>query len=108
MSAAGMKARTPLQRWLRSTRSQMQLLLRRLHLIIVDLLHRTRASLPAEQYIYQEMTDFRERRMSNTTPIPLLVVKPGGAAMHLGMVLMILICRNSYCGQKALTLETLG
>ena len=46
--------------------------LRRLRLIIIDLLHPRRDALPAEKYIYQQMIDFREGRVSSTTPIPLV------------------------------------
>ena len=44
--------------------------LRRLHLIIGDLLHPKRASL-AEQRVHQHMLDFRQGNALNTTPIPL-------------------------------------
>ena len=70
MSAAERMACTPLQRWLRSTRRQMQFLpnyegdiwLLFTSCILDELCW------PAEQYIYQQMTDFRERRASNITP----------------------------------------
>lgn len=70
MSAAERMACTPLQRWLRSTRRQMQFLPNYegdiwlfFNSCILDEL-----CWPAEQYIYQQMTDFRERRASNITP----------------------------------------
>jgi len=79
--------------------------LRRLHLIIVDLLHPKRASY-AEQRVYRHMMNFRRGNAFHTTPFPWKQGRTGGVDMVMGMDLMSLTCRVSSCCLNVLTTAT--